>query len=388
MLSSSFLNYFLSLYISFFIVINSTIIKNNEDFLKNINVQEELHIQDYILINDTNNININSSSISLIGDFHDSTLQFSNNISFLEKCEKIEIKNITIYGNLNFHNNKKIKFENVIFNGIFIINNDILESKSSLEILNSSFFLSNQKSGFEINHYNVNINNSNFYGNNIYNLYLLKFIGSEENINIIRINNSTISGNYFNSGIQTLSLSYTYNVFNYTKFINNYSESRGGSIFLYHTYDTSIYDITFKNTTAFEYGHALSIYSDMSYTTNTNIKNVKHYGNLYKNNFITEGTFLNSYGENLLTINNYEGSNISTGNVMSFEGDPKVTLSNFTINNIYLKNKGAVIKTYNPKKKGASIEFNSSYLNDIVQNYDLYTPMLLYILSGSIKINR
>jgi len=219
--------YFLSFFISFFISIYSAIIKTNDDFLEYINKENELQFQNEIFIQNNDNINIESSSISFTGDIQTSILHLTNSLSFLEKCEKIEIKNITIYGDFNFHNNKNIIFQNVIYNGVFIANNEKSNSKSSIQILNSLFHLSEQQNGFEIKNYNVHIDSTNFYGNNLYNLFLLKLNGKKDNINTIKIENTYFTGNYFNSGIQstytniTLSNTVFENCFN-TKILKGY----------------------------------------------------------------------------------------------------------------------------------------------------------------------
>ncbi|ORX56628.1 hypothetical protein BCR36DRAFT_409820 [Piromyces finnis] len=413
MSATHFLIYLLSFFILFIVEINCIIINTSNGFIENINKKEKIfQIQEELFIDNINVIDIKSSSFSLSGKSIKSVLSFINSITFSENCENIEIKDITINGDLYFHNNKKIIFQNVIYNGVFISNNENLNKIPSIEIHNSELHLSNRSNGFEINNYHVNINNSNFYGNNKYNLYLLKSNGIKDHFTTININNSYFNGNYFNSGIQSsytnitcfntkfeklfntkilnggaaLSLSYTNCLLNSTEFNNNYSESYGGSIYLKYTYNTTINNIDFKNTTGFLAGHAIAIYSDNEYTTTTTITNANQIGNPIRNKFNTEGTFLYSYGENTLRIDEYNGVDLNTGSVMSFEGDPNVELKKFEINRIYMKSEGSVIRNFNPKKRGAIVNLNTSHFNDIVQDYDSYSAILFSTSAGKMII--
>ncbi|ORX56630.1 hypothetical protein BCR36DRAFT_261791, partial [Piromyces finnis] len=179
------------------------IINNEDEFIKNINNKEEsLYIQDNIGINKTKNINITSQNFILIGNNVTTELHIKDiDFSFHEECESIEIQNITIIGNFRFLNNKNITFKNVNFIGKLTSYNNILDLKSTFYILNSNFSLPEEKSGYYFNNYNINIENSKFYGNNIYNLYLIEVLGNNKYFNTFNIKNTLFSGNYHNSGI-------------------------------------------------------------------------------------------------------------------------------------------------------------------------------------------
>eukprot|EP00833_Pecoramyces_ruminatium_P000722 jgi/Orpsp1_1/1174754/evm.model.c7180000051269.1 len=270
-------------YILIFIInIKAASISSEDVFLTNIKKNEKkINIENEIKITKAETIEIKSSSISITGNSNNSILNFLDNsienLLFAKECENIEIKDITIIGNFKFSNNKKIIFKNVTYNGYFISDNNI-DQNNIINISDSQFKLSKTHNGFEINNYNTYINNTKFYGNDIYNLYLMKIFSLEDNYNQLNIDNSLFSGNYHNSGIDitytnftcsntkfekfyngkelngggALTLSYTYNDFYNVEFEDNFSENSGGSISFKFTYTTNVDIISFKNSTSFE----------------------------------------------------------------------------------------------------------------------------------------
>ena len=70
-----------------------------------------------------------------------------------------------------------------------------------MSLSNSIFNLSTPHNGIEINDTNVTISQSEFYGNDQYGLYLLKYINKGEIKNTISIDRSHFDGNYHNNGI-------------------------------------------------------------------------------------------------------------------------------------------------------------------------------------------
>ncbi|OUM61164.1 hypothetical protein PIROE2DRAFT_12879, partial [Piromyces sp. E2] len=268
-------------YLFSFIDALCNIINNKNEFISKINENAEIYnIQNEIVFDNHDIININSRKVSFIGNSNDSIIKFLNtssiNISFHENCDDIEIRNMNIIGNFKFNNNKSIKFVNVTYNGFFISNNKILTNNSTIQISSSKFQLSNEYNGYEIYNYNVDIKNSSFYGNNNYNLFLMKIENEENNFRNSNINYSFFTGNYCNSAVSisysniictytkfekffsgrelnsggALNLFYTRNVFNNTDFEDNYSEGDGGSISFKYSIDTEIHIMSFKNTTS------------------------------------------------------------------------------------------------------------------------------------------
>jgi len=193
-------------YISILLIsIKCSQINSREELIEYISKKEEvLNIQNEITIEDSSIININSKKISILGSSKNSVIKFVNNnltnMIFQEDCNKIEIKNIKIEGNFKFINNKNIIFDNVLYNGYFISKNENPSINSTLQILDSEFKLSNQDNGYEIYNYNLDINNSQFYGNDHYNLYLMKYINQKDNFKYLTINGTLFSGNYYNTG--------------------------------------------------------------------------------------------------------------------------------------------------------------------------------------------
>ncbi|OUM57301.1 hypothetical protein PIROE2DRAFT_17757, partial [Piromyces sp. E2] len=183
------------------------IINNKNDFLHDIKERkEEFNIQNRITVDDIGTIEITSSKFFLTGNTSkDSALNLLNSrLSFKNNCHTIEIKNITITGKLEFLSNKNVIFDHVIYNGVFLANNDHTDLISTLQIYNSEFHLSEQNYGFVIQNKDMDIDNATFYGNTQYNIYLMKFSGQKDTTynNTLHINDSLFSGNYHNGGIE------------------------------------------------------------------------------------------------------------------------------------------------------------------------------------------
>jgi len=215
---------FIFLLIHLFIISDCRIISNKYDFLNDIKDKKEtFHIQNIFSVDDVNTIEIISSKFYLTGNSNDeSELNLLNSrLIFKNECHTIEIKNITITGILEFENNKNVIFDHVRYNGSFLSNNKDGDLNPSLQIANSEFRLSEQYQGIEILNNNVDINNSTFFGNHHYNLFLMKVSGQKNVMNsTLNINDSLFSGNYHNGGIES---SYTNITCTYTKFENFYS---------------------------------------------------------------------------------------------------------------------------------------------------------------------
>ncbi|KAG4088671.1 hypothetical protein H8356DRAFT_1722918 [Neocallimastix lanati (nom. inval.)] len=414
------LNKFISLcFILLFIIINTNavIVSNEDELLTKINSKEKvLNINNEITVTKNETMEVKSTSISIIGNSDSSVLRFSNNIEenihFLKTCEVIEINDITIYGNLKFFENKKITLKNVMYNGFFISDNSNVDNQKTISILNSEFNLPHTHIGYQIYNYNLTIDNSKFYGNDVKNMYLMSVMSSKDLLNNLEIKNSLFSGNYRNSGIETsytnitcehtrfekcfngkelngggaLTLSYAQGQFYDINFEDNISENSGGSISLKFTLKTYFDIISFKNSTSLESGHTFSVFSD-SYKTTTTLYNITQIGNNEKSDHSIEGTFFSSFGSNRLIIENYNGIHLNTGSVMSFEGDSKATLLNLNFTDVYIRNDGSLIKTYDPYEKGANIYVEKSFVYNITQESDDYSAAIISTDSGFVKLN-
>ncbi|ORX97766.1 hypothetical protein LY90DRAFT_520041 [Neocallimastix californiae] len=75
----------------------------------------------------------------------------------------------------------------------------------------------------------------------------------------------------------------------------------------------------------------------------------------------------------------FNGKNIATGPLIYIERDSRLVLKKFEIENIHLKNDGAIIYAINPNKKGANVQTSTSNFKNIYQNNDNYAPALFNI---------
>ncbi|ORX57942.1 hypothetical protein BCR36DRAFT_277673 [Piromyces finnis] len=273
--------------ISYFNIIISKIngknVYNKDEFIESlVNGEETLSIGNHIVLDNLDVLNINIKKISISGSANNSTLNFVNvdsiNLSFLENCEDIKLKNIAINGNIKFNNNLNIDFYKVKLNGYFISNNNDTSIYKNLKISYSEFHLPNQSNGYEIYNYHMDIINSKWYGNTISNIHLIKIENAKTHPTNINIKNSNFDGNYYNGAISlqyasftcsdskfeqfysgykllsggALNILYSNNTLINNKFNNNYSVSPGGSISIKFSYQTYIDYIVFRNSTSYE----------------------------------------------------------------------------------------------------------------------------------------
>ena len=173
---------------------------NNESDFRNLVLNDkneiEINLQNKIYI--TNNLNITKSiqKISIIGNSKENSgIDFNNiqqQIYFGENVKEIEIKNLSITGNIYFDDIKKISIHNVAIYGN--INSNFIENDyvklSNVTYISSSFLTENciNLSG------NVEISYSSFKGSSLCKNRLLMFNGNNEFS--ITINDSYFSGEY------------------------------------------------------------------------------------------------------------------------------------------------------------------------------------------------
>jgi len=179
-------------------------IHNEKEFIENINnakEEEVLKIHDEITINSIDSISLSIKKISILGSSKkDSIINFKNNdninLLFSKQCQHIVFENIHIIGNLRFTDNKEITFKNVIHHGYYLS-----EHTSMFNMTDCDFYLPNLYQGYEIINGNADIYNCTFHGNDLYNVYMLKYETQYNNTNSIKIDLSLFDGNYHNSAL-------------------------------------------------------------------------------------------------------------------------------------------------------------------------------------------
>ncbi len=180
-------------------------VKNKNDFLNNVNKEEEFNLGSYTVIDSSTEINVTSNTFKLTGTSKSAVILFNKNLVFQKSCTNIEFYNVVLYGNFIFNSNQKVKFNTVSFNGYFIANNKDENLNPTIEIKNSQFNLPKTNNPNELTGFNLNISQTSFFGNNLYNMYLIKFSGiNKSHLYNFSIINSSISGNYHNSAIKSI----------------------------------------------------------------------------------------------------------------------------------------------------------------------------------------
>lgn len=205
-------------------IIDAIIINNENDLLDELSKNEN-----EVVINITSeltifsNITINSSinRISIIGEtLLLSKLNLYHQFVFDENVKEIEIRNLSIEGDLNFNNNEKVTIDSVNLYGNVNSNFDSDSNNDYINISNVNYYPSIQANNNCINlSGNVNIFNSSFYGNSSCENRLIEYNGM--NKYKFMINNSYFNGN---NQCPFLSIENGLNVnINVTKFENGYS---------------------------------------------------------------------------------------------------------------------------------------------------------------------
>eukprot|EP00833_Pecoramyces_ruminatium_P010722 jgi/Orpsp1_1/1184754/evm.model.c7180000090867.1 len=411
----------LCIYTIFIIHVDTYYVTNEKEFFEQIDEEKTLSFSKNVEISSYKTIVIKSDSELIFegNSMNKSHLHFLHDdiINLEFQCTKIIFQRLSITGNIKFSCNTVI-FDYAILNGYFISdytmsNND--NSTISVELYNSFFNLNNQQQGLEIHNSNLILQNSSFYGNNHYNLYLLKYLNEGSNLkNIFNADKCHFEGNYHNNGILctnstvniynskfyyfhgtkdmegggAITVKYTKNSFSNIEFLNNYSEYYGGSILFYYSLGTIASLLHFKNSTSSYSGNSFSFYSDDKNNAYTALFNITQTG-IYdsKSKINTEGSFFSAYGKNYINFDIFYGNTIGTGSPIFLSGDTQLVLRNFNIENIYSKTNGAIFQVTNPNIKGANIQITKSQFKNINQVNEFYSATLVYMNGGIIKID-
>ncbi|KAL6612841.1 7 transmembrane sweet-taste receptor of 3 GCPR-domain-containing protein [Neocallimastix sp. 'constans'] len=344
--------------INFFIllkVINAIRVINEKDF---INALTENYNE--ALINITTEIDI-KSNIIIRNSYDSSILNIFQSLSFESTIDEIEIKNITINGNLNFINNKRVALEFLIINGN--INSDFSDgSNEYVKLKNILYHPYKQLSYNCINlSGNVFIENSEFHGNSICRNRIIHYDGLK--IYNLNIKYTKFSGEYQNS---CLSIYNTYAEINFSNFEKGFcsEDVDGGSAVMATLSKILIENCTFEDLLCYSNGGALNFYnnkqiklyySNFYNTTSTKLGSLCHvssntYSTVYFNNIIQKNTGniegMDNAGGLIMNIENqveviiewYTGENLinryGSGSAFNLSNRATLTLTNIKINNL------------------------------------------------------
>jgi len=263
--------------------------------------------EDLIINNNKKSITINGLSREL------SILNFKNitNGFFFENTVKeVNFFNLTINGYLKFKHNQVI-FENADINGSLdllsegeeVPNNESfkMNNVNFNAISNDDLYQNNDLYCIRLNG-NVIISNSKFTGNSFCKRNIIFYTG--QNINSLTITHSYFDGDYstaiikieyskkaaisfstftrgasiYKEGGGAIRVRESYISINDCSFNDNYSFENGGSIDIYDTYKTNIYNINVYNSTSKGAGGFLYIYSSSYYESKVNMYNIRQRG--------------------------------------------------------------------------------------------------------------
>jgi len=180
--------------------VNSSVINNEAEFENLINKDGKeilINLESTIIFNNNVIINNNIETLRIYGKSIDlSILKFNDVSHFLnitKTVKEIELKNLSIIGNVFFENNERITIENVSYSGT--INSNFNENNEYFKISNMQY----QPTSYSLYNClelggNLEISSSKFYGNSSCLYRLLKFYGN--NKYKFKLNDSYFNGEY------------------------------------------------------------------------------------------------------------------------------------------------------------------------------------------------
>jgi len=207
----------------FILSVKATTIQNENDLIKKLSegIDDTLTINSDITISKNITLSTSLNKLSIIGNSSTSKLTFNYPFRFNDNIEEIELKNVEVKGTLVFHNNKRVTFDNVVFNGnIDTEMNDYINEY--IKFNNLTYRPIENKS---FNHCinikgNVEIYNSKLYGSSTCQDRILNFDGLKKYY--LNIRNSYFSGEYQCSCI-SITQSKKANIY-YTNFEKGFSK--------------------------------------------------------------------------------------------------------------------------------------------------------------------
>ncbi|OUM68428.1 hypothetical protein PIROE2DRAFT_3876 [Piromyces sp. E2] len=298
----------------------------------------DIYIDSTIIIHDDYYINNYLEKLSIIGNGREnSILEFSNKLNkfyFSENVQEIELKNITIIGNLFFDNNIKVNLDSISISGYIDSNFEKQNEKIKMyNVLYNGTLSSNNNKCINLGG-NIEIEKSKFYGNWLCKERLLKFNGL--NKYNISIKNSYFSGEYQCSGliidkgnlvdIDSCVFEKVFNSNNdlegtgikiinsktfirYSTFKNIYGVNVGGALYMDNVYEFEADHLDINNVTSSS-GSFAYITSELT-TSTSKFRNIRQYNSDFIGFQTIEGFFLHIEGNNEVTLDNYYAENIN-----------------------------------------------------------------------------
>ncbi|KAL6605508.1 hypothetical protein U3516DRAFT_30505 [Neocallimastix sp. 'constans'] len=405
------------------IIVDSTeiIIENENDLINSINDASGKN-EIIFNVNDKeieifNNIQINNiKKISITGKSKDTSSLKFNDISnglFFNNVNSIEFFNLTIDGYLYFESIRNLNIEDVNINGAI----DFHETKENLSLnilINHLIYhaVISEKKYNCINIYGlVEINNSTFFGSPSCEDSLLNYNGeNQNNLNItyshfdgaysnncLSVSNSLKTdigscifengGAYINGGGAIRSINTILNV-NNTDFINNFSSSNGGVLYIYDSDVTKVNNCNAYNSTAIERGCFIYMTNSHDYEIMTYIYNITQSYTGFSSLPIKSGGLIASVeGFSSLYINNFYGEYFNAGNggsafIMNDKG--KINIENIMLQYVMGNSKGGVLLRsisdyiYSIYYEPSEFSVDNGYFTDFYQNYKKDSALFIY----------
>jgi len=365
-------------------IINASI-KKEEDIINALSnhttTKVTLNIDSEIDVTEEIKINSSITTLYITGNSPDSSkLNLKYPLYFDSSIKELEIKNISIDGNLFFKNNEKIILDSVHLNG-YIDSEFDENSKNSIEITKLDYKSKEEFVEYCINlSGNIKIKNSNFIGNSSCRNRLLHYRGFKKYS--LDLKESNFNGEY---GCPFLSIEKaSYASIKSILFEKGYSsfDVGGGAGIKAISSNVNFYNCTFNDIVSFNEGGAFYLKDNIQVIgSNLNFNNVTSLG-------LGSIFHISSYEPSIQIFNNIVQKN--TGNIkymrdgglfMNIEGHAKVNVTNYYAENIINnENSGALFIL----SENVVLTINDVYVRNLIGNGD--KGGLFYTSHDSINI--
>ncbi|OUM60027.1 hypothetical protein PIROE2DRAFT_14321 [Piromyces sp. E2] len=386
----------------------------NLSIVGNLYFDNNLNINSIIDINNDCKIDNTFDKLSIVGNNKESSiLKFTNNentLYFTEKVKEIELRNLSIVGNLYFDNNVNIVLESVSISGNIDSNFD--KKNENVKLINVIY----EASSFQKNNCinlggNIEIKNSKFYGSSLCQERLFNFNGlnkynfKAENsyfsgeyhcpcLNIDKGNNVYIDScsfekayssedNIGGAGIRIINSKSNIKNSNFTDIV---SVKEGGAFYLDNIKTFVAEHLEVHNTTSIQMGSMAYVISELNSNSVAYFRNIRQYNTGNIDGMLEGGLIMGLDKGAVADVNNYYAENLinnsKLGCAFNLYDSSTLIASNIEINKIR-SNYYDGLFVNSVFSNSVTVKATNITLNDAYQQYEKNTGLFLWFNENS-----